>query len=229
MFNVTRSEPAPKSIVNGTNNHNQPDILEALKTMFHSKCYICEIKDPTAVAVEHFDATNTNRTDWDNLYYACHRCNSNFKNQYYNNLIDPADPTMDVSRAIRHKFPITPNSDVEISINNALAATPSLLETAELIDKVFNDASTGNRKVSREALRKKLFSVLKKVLKQIFIYTDEDSLPAEKDDARERIIHFLRVEQEFSAFVRWLVLEDETLKAQFEQFISDEVTHSDYV
>jgi hypothetical protein len=221
MFNVTRTDPAPQSILDGRKNYNRPDILDALNLMFHSKCYICEVLDPQACAVEHFDAINTNRTDWGNLYFACHRCNSNFKNAGYNNLIDPADIHNDVYKAIRHKVPATPNCKVEISKGVSIADSPSITETVDLIDRVFNDESTGNRKISRTFLRKKLFQILSKVYKEIFIWIDEDSTPQKKNDAEQQIIHYLRVEQEFSAFIRWMILDDQTLRPSFEQHIND--------
>mgnify|MGYP005992207689 CR=1 FL=1 len=221
MFNVTRSQPAPQSILDGINNHNRPDILEALDTMFFSKCYICEVLDPQACAVEHFDAANVNRIDWGNLYFACHRCNSNFKNADYNNLIDPTDPNTDVFKAVHHKFPMTPNSHVEITKGFGIPDSPSIRQSVELIHRVFNDDSTGNRKITRKMLRKKLFKILSKVFKEINIFSDEDSLPQEKTNAEQRIIHYLRVEQEFSAFIRWMILDDLTLSEHFQQYIND--------
>ncbi|WP_105212980.1 hypothetical protein [Pseudoalteromonas sp. T1lg22] len=221
MFNVVRTDPAPQSILDGVKNYNREDILEALNLMFHSKCYICEILDPQACAIEHFDAEHADRTDWENLYFACHRCNSNFKNAYYNNLIDPADPQTDAFRAIHHKFPTTPNGYVGISRNENVPDSPSIRQTVELIDKVFNDESTGNRKITRKMLRKKLFSILAKVFTEVTIFTGDDSTPQQKSDAEQKIIHFLRVEQEFSAFIRWMILDDLTLGPHFEQYVVD--------
>ncbi|MGK0254747.1 MAG: hypothetical protein ACI9OE_002255 [Mariniflexile sp.] len=221
MFNVIRTVPAPQSILDGRKDYNRPDILDALNTMFHSKCYICEILHPLAFAVEHFDATITNKTDWENLYFACHRCNSNLKNASYNNLMDPADPNTDVFKAIHHKFPPTPNCKVEVSKGSGIPNSQGIVETVELIDRVFNDESTGNRNISRTFLRKKLFKILSKVYKEIFIWIDEDSTPQKVNDAEQQIIHYLRVEQEFSAFIRWMILDDLTLRPCFEQHIND--------
>ncbi|MGS0680348.1 hypothetical protein ACVBIL_04205 [Shewanella sp. 125m-7] len=221
MFNVIRTNPAPQSILDGRRSYNRPDILEALNLMFHSKCYICEVKEPQACAIEHFDANINNRTDWENLYFSCHRCNSNFKNADYNHLVDPADSNSDVFRMIRHKFPTTPDSYVEISRNEEFEESQSIIQTVELINRVFNDDSTGNRKITRKMLRKKLFSVLVKVMREIIIFTEDDSLPPEKENAKQKIIHYLRVEQEFSAFIRWMIIDDTTLRVQFEQYIVD--------
>jgi len=221
MFNVTRTQPAPQSILDGIKTHNRPDILEALDTMFYSKCYICEVLDPQACAVEHFDADVVNRIDWENLYFACHRCNSNFKGAAYNNLIDPAAPNTDVFKAVHHKFPTTPNGHVEITKGIGIPDSPSIRQSVDLIHRVFNDDSSGNRKITRKMLRKKLFKILVKVFNEITIFSDEDSIPQEKDMAEQKIIHFLRVEQEFSAFIRWMILDDLTLRPHFEQHIND--------
>lgn len=221
MFNVTRSQPAPQSILDGTKNHNQPDILSALNVMFYSKCYICEIKDPEAFAVEHFDAENNNRTDWENLYFACHRCNSNLKGANYNNLLDPADANTDVFRLIHHRAPSTPNAEILINKAHGVADSASIHETVELISRVFNDDTTGNRNISRTFLRKRVFRTLSKTLKEIMTWCDDDTPIAIKTEAEQQIIHYLRVEQEFSAFVRWLILDDITLRAHFEQYIID--------
>lgn len=221
MFNVTRTEQVPQSIKDGKTDYNQADILNALDKMFYSKCYICEIKSPEALAIEHFNATNPNRTEWNNLFFACHRCNSNLKGRKYNNLLDPTCPNTDVFKSIHHRAPMTPNSNISITKPDNVDESDDLNETIELIDRVFNDDSTGNRRLSRKSLRKRVFTTISKVYKEIIIWSDEDTPQSEKLRAEEKIIHFLRVEQEFSAFIRWLILDDETLRDSFSHHIKD--------
>ncbi|WP_299776382.1 hypothetical protein [uncultured Pseudoteredinibacter sp.] len=221
MFNVKRDVPTPESLKSAGKNYNNPDVLEALNKIFHSKCYICEIKEPTSIAVEHFNADNPNRTDWENLYFACTRCNSNLKGNRYNNLLDPADPETDVFRLVHHRAPSTPNTEITISKATDTPDSKEISETLELINLAFNDASTGNRSVSRSFLRKKVFKVLAKVSREIEKWCDEDTPRHKKKEAEQQIIHFLRVDQEFSAFIRWLILDDLELQPVFGHYIED--------
>ena len=88
MFNVTRPIQAPAPLANNCYNH--PDVLSALKPMFHGKCYLCERDELHDVEIEHFDphmGDDTKKYDWDNLFYSCSRCNS-LKSNTHTNLLN---------------------------------------------------------------------------------------------------------------------------------------------
>ncbi len=215
MFNISRPETIPDSLTAASPKYNAQDVLESLNDMQYSKCYICESRYELALAVEHFDA-NGDRYDWNNLFLACHRCNSNLKGARYNQMIDPCDHAIDALRAIRHDIPKSPNSRINIARALEINGVES---TVRLIDRVFNLGDTANRKLTRTNLRRRLFRVVTKFQKELITFCDEDSTPDEKGFAKDKIIHYLRCEQEYSAFVRWIILDDEDLREEFNSFI----------
>jgi uncharacterized protein (TIGR02646 family) len=77
MFKVNRPLPGPDC----SHDYHGKEIINALRTMFHGKCYLCE-NDVSEPVVEHFIPHEGNReleNDWKNLYYSCSRCNNNKK------------------------------------------------------------------------------------------------------------------------------------------------------
>ena len=212
MFNVTRTVPAPASLANGRS-YRENDVMAELGRIFHNKCYICEIKEPTSTNVEHFDS-NGERFDWNNLFFACQRCNSIFKRVGYNDLLDCTEPSIDVVRAVKHKPPFSPNSEVliEAQIQNANS-------TADLIRRTFNEDDTGNKFLTKKFVRKKVFQIYAEFMFYINKYIDEKTPQPMKDEAKIYIEHYLRCEQEYSAFNRWIILDDPQLMDEFGHLI----------
>lgn len=215
MFNTIRPKQAPASLAQHKS-WTGTDVIFALREMFFDKCYICETKDPLSLNVEHFDAhqgDDTKKYDWNNLYFACTRCN---RLKGLNHLLDCTDPETDVLRSIRHVVPTMPDSNIVIEAKNQ---NPKTLETSELIDKVFNGKNTGNQRLASVYLRERVFKRYVKFLKYVNIYFDEDSLPKAKKDAFEDLKHMMRKEMEYSAFIRWTVLDSPIFKKLLEAYI----------
>lgn len=218
MFNVIRTHPAPPSLAK-KQCYRQEDVMVALNEIFFGKCYICETKDPLSINVEHFDAHMGDvdkKFDWNNLFFCCARCN-NIKNANFNNLLNCTNQNIDVLRSIRHVFPVTPGQ--KKIVIEPKGNSEEIIETAQLIDKVFNDDSTGNRKVTNVSLKNKVFKRYAEFFKHVNIYIDSDKLQANRDEAFEYLKQMMKKEQEYSAFIRWAVLEDLDLCAKLEQYI----------
>lgn len=210
MFNVTRTQPAPVSLAD-RRSYSDVDVITELRKIFFDKCYICETKDPLSLNVEHFDAHLNNdqkKYDWENLFFACARCN-NIKRHNFNDLLNCTDPTVNAFRAIKHLPPVTPFSK-EVRIE-ATSEDEKSIRTAELIRKVFNDDNTGNKIVTGVYLRKRVFSQYSRLLSHINKYIHEDSLPEERNDALARVKNMLGDDQEYSAFIRWAILDSPDL------------------
>ena len=218
MFNTVRPTQAPSSL-SDHQSYREPDVIQALSDMFFDKCYICETKNPWSLNVEHLDAHQGDigkKYDWNNLYYSCGRCN-NLKMHYYNNLLDCTDPSVDVLRAIRHVVPSSPYAGTVVI--DATNNHPKTLETRNLIKDVFNKVNTGNRFVTRAYLVERVFKQYKTFLKHLNVYNDDDSLPEEKNKAMQHLKHMMRKEQEYSAFIRWTVLDAPYLKEILEEYM----------
>lgn len=210
MFNVTRTPNPPESLAE-RRTWTGADVIDALRRIFHDKCYICETKEPLSLNVEHFEAhegDDTKKFDWNNLFYACGRCN-NIKRHLFNELIDCSDANIDALRLIRHAPPATPFSkEVTIQPTNH---DPKTVETARLIAKTFNDDNTGNKEVTSTYLRKRVYKQYARLIQHINVYIDEDSLPRERDNALDHVKNLMNRTQEYSAFLRWAVLDSPQL------------------
>ncbi|HHQ4684086.1 TPA: hypothetical protein ACSP21_002664 [Aeromonas veronii] len=210
MFNVSRPAEAPESLAE-RRSYSEEDVVNKLREIFYDKCYLCEIKDPTSINVEHFDAHQGNldkKFDWNNLFYVCGRCN-NIKLAKYNNLLDCTNNDVDVFRLIKQLPPHTPYQSKIII--EPMAADDKTIETADLLDEIFNTEKTINKKITGKYLRKKVFHKYNRFLELVNEYLD-DELPQErKDEALVRLQVLMSRKQEFSAFIRWVVLEDEYL------------------
>lgn len=218
MFNVERAGVTPASLA-ARREYAGEDVLSELSRIFYDKCYLCEIKDPTAVNVEHFDAHRGDpekKFDWANLYYVCGRCN-NIKLANYNNLLDCANVDHDVFRLIKHLPPHTP-FQCKIIIE-AMNNDEKTLETGRLLDEIFNTEKTINKKISGKYLRKKIFQRYNRFLELVNTYNDDELPQNRKDDALERLQGLVSKKQEFSAFIRWIVLEDEQLNELLGEYI----------
>ncbi len=59
--------------------YNTDHVNEALREMFHGKCYICENKEATSFQIEHlipYKGDVELKYDWNNLLWACAHCNN---------------------------------------------------------------------------------------------------------------------------------------------------------
>lgn len=210
MFNVLRPTLPPPSLIE-RKSWTGNDVLQALRDAFHEKCYICETKEPLSLNVEHFDAHMNSvekMYDWNNLFLACARCN-NLKRHLYNNLINCTDAKIDALRLIRHAPPITPFA--KTLVIEATNNDPRTIETANLIKKVFTDDNTGNKEITGFYLRKRVYKRYAQLLSYINTYIDDDSLASEKKDAILRIENLMSKNQEYSAFLRWAILDSPEL------------------
>ncbi len=153
MIRVERTYPAPpclaieKAKPNGT--YRCAGVIPTLKSIFHNKCYICEMGDLQDPEVEHrIPHGGCNKDlefDWDNLFWACRNCND-IKNQrnYYEGIIDccHVDPELLLNQEVKegrvNVTVIGPAND--IVVNN----------TAMLLNEVFNKDNTDMRKARQQ-------------------------------------------------------------------------------
>ncbi|QXH87754.1 hypothetical protein HU773_019065 [Pseudomonas shahriarae] len=217
MFNVTRSETAPITLA--LMSWRGKDIAEALRKDFLNKCYLCETKDPLSFNVEHFESRRDRpdmQFEWSNLFFSCARCN-NFK-AAETRVVDCTNPNLDVCRLIKHSPPVTAYGK-EVIVE-AMSDDPLVVETAELLGRIYNQEDTGNRMVAGAYLRKRIFKKYYSLLEQINIYEDDEGrLDSDRDRAFELIKNFMHKKQEFSAFLRWAVLLSPHLQERLDDYI----------
>ncbi len=166
MFSVIRPDTFPKSLTKSTKDYRATDVVEVLQDIFFSKCYLCERKGFSDVNIEHRDPHEGDlikKYDWNNLFYACVRCNG-IKANIYKNIIDCCQ-TLDVAQAIELHCPIVNNDDhkVIVTVGN-LASTIEIESTIKLLDQCFNDTNTALKGISRHTLIKQIQKYQTKLL-----------------------------------------------------------------
>jgi uncharacterized protein (TIGR02646 family) len=213
MFKVTRPHPGP----NCSKNYRSKEVVAALQRIFHGKCYLCEdeVADPV---VEHFiphEGDRVKKYDWNNLYYACHRCN-NIKGTTTTELLDCCDVSIDVFKAVKCLSPSVPDDDIIIEPQDTQDKTKN---TAALLKKCYNENNTEIRRISRANLHEKIFDYYTQFITYRMILKSRDSLCAEKNDAQEHIRNMMRISYPFSVFWRWHVLSDSRICDIFQSAI----------
>ncbi|MGV6979364.1 HNH endonuclease signature motif containing protein [Bacillus toyonensis] len=221
MIYFKKSLPAPDDLIieskkkNG--NYATPGVLAKLKEDFYDKCYICEYKKPTTINVEHLRPHKNNDTlkyDWLNLFLSCSHCN-NIKLHKYENMLNCTVPDEDIENLIKVSMHIPlPTKKVEVE---ALSTDPKVLETVELLDKVYN-GTTPMKAMESYYIRE---SLVKELLK--FITNLNDYLSVETTTSKEYykmlIEEQLHSSSPFTMFKRWIIKESPELIEEFSPYM----------
>lgn len=131
--------------------YNAPEVVEALREMFHEKCYICESKHVTSYNIEHLTPHQGNanyKYDWDNLFLSCSHCN-NTKTSKYISILDCS--RVDVDRCISFHFLDSLQNENEILIE-ALDEAIETQNTCKLLMEVYY-GRTPQKKIEARIIR----------------------------------------------------------------------------
>ena len=214
MYNVTRPTSGPDCLSSGSN-YNQPEVVNALKSVFLEKCYICERNAIQDAEIDHFIplASGGGRMNWNNLFYSCSRCNG-IKSNGHLNILDSTSSSVDVFREIRLKASPTPDNDIVVE---ASSNTPSneTLNTVRLLEECYNNTSTALRGVSREALVEQIFEYMCTFVNARRLLRNPSTGRTNKQGALETIEAMLSSVHPFSAFWRWQYMDDTYLRTNY--------------
>ena len=205
MVKIVRTPTPPASLaieckkVHGS--YASEDVISQLKKDFHSKCYLCELKDLTDIEVEHL-LPHYNRKikervfDWNNLFYACPHCNSIKNDRIYDEkIIDCCK--VDPESLLDH---IYQEGKVNVRPHDPDTQDEKVLMTADLLENCFEKSNTGIRifqcqeRVNRLA---ETMNALYKTLEALKKPTSKQYLRALKG--------MLSREYKFSGFTRYYV------------------------
>lgn len=208
MFNVIRSQPAPASLAKEHSYRGQ-DVIEALRTMFHNKCYLCEQDSVADPEVEHFQPHNDDPKliyGWDNLYFSCRRCNS-VKNNRHVDLLNCADTRIDVFDEIIHYAGNAAMGEVEIRASKPRPSQQTI-NTVSLLYKCFNEEGTSLREVSKESLLERLLEEFAEYSRWRGVLASRRSTPQKVQEAKEQLAVMCSIAYPFSVFWKWHILKD---------------------
>lgn len=146
MVKCERTFPAPLSL-SKRKSYNEADTIQQLKEVFHDKCYICEMQGLQDGIPEHLVPHKNENEDlkfnWENLFWACNRCNSIKNNpKYEGKIIDccKVDPE-------KHLRSVYEPHEGKIMVKARDTSETSTM-TAQLITESFNLDNTGLRESS---------------------------------------------------------------------------------
>ena len=220
MLYFEKSQPAPYCLENEKNKVNGDykcdDVLDRIRNDFKNKCYICEYKEPETINIEHFIPHQGNidlKFDWNNLFWSCSHCN-NTKLSNFINLLNCTDANDDIENRLKYKFSPFP---FEWVIIEALDNSPETLSTRDLLLNVYN-GTTKLKTIESANLRNKLLEEIKDfqdLLCEYFkdIYSDEDL-----EYFLVKIKGHLNKASNFTSFKRWIVLKNDRLREEFENY-----------
>jgi hypothetical protein len=222
MIFAAKSQPAPlclateKAKVSGS--YRCDDVLYTIRRDFYNKCYICEQRAPITINVEHFvphRGDHNLKFEWANLYYACGHCNNiKLAKTMFDNILDVTDVNHEVDKKIRYHINPYPKENAEFqSIEN----TEVVNNTVELLDAVYNGTTT-LKTIEAANLRSLLLKEIRLFQELLFEYYDETYTAEEKEDIKNKIIRHLRPASGFTAFKRWIIRDNENIRADFEDY-----------
>lgn len=210
MFNTLRRAEAPQCLSRKI--YNDPEVVNLLEEIFHSKCYLCECDNLQAPEIEHFiphEDEDKLKFDWLNLYYSCARCNS-IKSNKHVELLDCTNPFIDVFSEIIHIMPSIPSQDVIIKAYHDIPSKETL-NTIELLDKCYNSDNTALRGITRDSLLEELFTHYDNFLEQRKVLINKSSNPQKIAEALSNLGQMCLDLHPFSAFWKWHLLLDKLL------------------
>lgn len=215
-----------------TKNYRDPVVVRALRKDFYGKCYICEQKHFPNLNVEHFIPhldDEALKLDWNNLYFACSRCNS-IKNKYYDNMLDCCNQNHLVEEWIKIYYT---NFDDDIEIINACPTDNPLYDKASVAQKLITNCynksdSSGTQEISKEDLREKILDEHNNFLTMRinFIKNLDKLLDEEKIHAAKQMKHRLKAHYPFSAILRGVLEKDSRLRNALEEIDQLELQQS---
>ena len=150
MIKIDRTSTPPASLAIESKKahgcYTSEDVISQLKKDFHSKCYLCELKDLTDIEVEHllphYDRKIKERVfDWNNLFYACPHCNSIKNNRMYDEKILDCC-RVDPESLLDH---IYQEGKVNVRPHDPATQDERVIMTADLLENCFEKRNTSIR------------------------------------------------------------------------------------
>lgn len=215
-----KSQPSPECLdvekAKASGDYKCGNVLELIKTDFKNKCYICGFKEPVTINVEHFRPHRSDvnlKFQWENLFWSCSHCN-NTKLDNFDDIIDCTDINENIESRIKITMPPFPKETVVIE---ALDQNQSTISTTELLNAVYN-GTTKLKTIEASNLRNKILKEIQDFQKYL---TDYYTDGFDENDIAYFLSHIkrhLKKSSNFTAFKRWVIRENDEMKADFEQY-----------
>lgn len=196
--------------------YNTDCVNQALREVFHGKCYICENKQSTSYQIEHLipHRRNSNlKYDWNKLFLVCAHCN-NVKLAKYDPILDCTKERVEKLIAFRKSGYF--GTDEKLEFIPQEEETEAVKNTVALLKDVYY-GTTPQKKMESTVLRRTLRHDLSKFKEYVREYQEVED-EEEKEDMGNLLKQELRDSSAFAAFKRWLIWDHE-MYAELERFI----------
>ncbi len=206
MVKITKRPLPPKSIKTEHDYRRNPNFAAIAEDCLN-KCYICECKSST-LNIEHripHRGDDSLKYDWHNLFLSCGHCN-NTKMTGYTNILDPSqcDPEHYIALSL------TTDSLIEKIEVAALANDSSTVQTADLLEKVYNGGTTVIKELECSNLRNAVSDCIARFLQYLKGYQEEPDIGYDAIIEKE-----ISRSSEFAAFKRKILRDDAELSVIF--------------
>ena len=212
MVFFQKSYPAPEI----KKDYRTQSIIDRLEQDFCNKCYLCEEKAQKDINVEHFIPHKEDETlkyNWDNLFLSCGHCN-NIKLAKYDNILDCTKEDSKVDEVIEYRIKPFPKEKVDLT---TISDDEKVLNTLELLDKIYNATNTPLKRLESANLRDKLLNEILEFQTLLFEYNSDNEKLKEK--ALVNIEYELSNKSAFTAFKRWIVRDSQYFRDEFKDLI----------
>jgi uncharacterized protein (TIGR02646 family) len=220
MVYFEKSQPAPDCLgpekAKASGDYKCGTVLTRIKDDFKNKCYICEYKEPETRNVEHFRPHKKDKNlkfSWDNLFWSCSHCN-NTKLAEYDNILNCTDINDDVENKLKYIFKPFPFEEVLIK---ELDKSPETIATKDLLLAVYN-GTTKLKNIESANLRNKLLEEIMDFQRLLCDYFIDTNSTEDLEYFLIKIRGHVNRGSNFTAFKRWIVIENEKLKSEFEKY-----------
>jgi hypothetical protein len=223
MINLVKSQPAPECLTlekarRKSVNYRCGDVVYRIREDFHNKCYLCEEKYPSFINVEHFRPHQGDRDlmfNWDNLFYACGHCN-NTKRHQFTAILDCTGATNVITKALRFEInPAFPKEKVKVS---PMVKSIESIETAELLNLIYNGKNTPNKIIEGENIRQKVCDDLNRFIANVNDYFNDELIESLRKVLKKGIIKELQPDSPFTAFKIWAVKSNPDYDKEFSKY-----------
>lgn len=196
--------------------YNIESVNQALKEIFHGKCYICENKAVTSYQIEHLVPHRGDKTlkyDWKNLFWSCAHCN-NIKSDKYEPILDCTKEPVEKMIAFRKRGYF--RTDEKLEFTSVEEEREDVKNTIALLEAAYY-GTTPQKKIEAQIIRKTLRQNLSNFKEYVREYQETED-KEEKEDIGYLLKKELRDSAAFAAFKRWLIWDNEMF-SEIEQFI----------
>jgi uncharacterized protein (TIGR02646 family) len=219
MVKIDKS-PLPAGVnISSERDYRSDPVISILNDDCRGKCYICEIKAPTSLNVEHRVPHKGNlklKYDWNNLFMSCDHCNR-VKSDKYEGIIDPSkvDPEKFISLSL-----VTGDLRPEINVD-MIADLAGVAETIALLEQTYCANSPAARRLECGNLRALVMKEMSDFHNVLENYRREPNLEI-KEGLRGIIADNISRSSSFAAFKRKIVRDDSNLSKDFMEDLAHE-------